>query len=69
MHRPVLWWPIIAEWLRRGVQHVVEVGPGRFLSSIVKWASPPPAAPHVHFLERENGRPLALGKIVLAVGS
>jgi [acyl-carrier-protein] S-malonyltransferase len=69
MHRPVLWWPILAEWLRRGVRHLVEVGPGRFLGSIVKRASSPPAAPQVHFLERENGRPPAMGKIVLTIGS
>ena len=69
MHRPVLWWPILAEWLRRGVRHVVEVGPGRFLGSVVKRAAAPPAAPQVHFLERENGRPPAMGKIVVAIGS
>ena len=69
MHRPVLWWPILADWLGRNMQHVVEVGPGRFLGSVVKRACRSPQAPEVHFMERENGRAPSPERIAASVRS
>jgi [acyl-carrier-protein] S-malonyltransferase len=67
--RPVRWREAVVDLVRRGVSHLVEVGPGRVLYGFwLREAQQMKAACHGHFLERENGRPVAVDRLAAALG-
>jgi [acyl-carrier-protein] S-malonyltransferase len=65
--QPVLWQPIVADLYRQGVRQFLEAGPGRFLYSLMRRSGLDAAAYVAAFVERENGKAVALPKILAAL--
>lgn len=57
VYKPVRWSTSLSNMVASGVQHFIEVGPGRVLKGFVKRAVPPQGGCDVMFLEGQNGLP------------